>query len=150
MKKFRLIKETKTNVNGEQRHRFIIESKKRGKWKTHEINRWIKDSPRSFWGGEGPWLAVRSIKRDTIFSHEEDARKVLDQLQNPFQETYKDNQIEKGFTDDYWNTIYINKSFFRTESGFYGNTTHFEFAASLDELKKQIDSRDITTERYEL
>ena len=132
MKKYRIIEETEYVSGEKSKTRFYIQEKFLTMWFNVSLkfaDYRINEMSNGF---------VIS-KREPVFTKESHAKEILNKIKNPIKEIYKGCVLERVF-DDNFNDCYINNN---RKSISYGIEA-FECTMTIDELKRNIDKRDIT------
>lgn len=133
MKKYRIIEETEYVSGEKSKTRFYIQEKFLTIWFNVSLkfaDYRINEMSNGF---------VIS-KRESVFTKESHAKEILNKIKNPIKEIYKGCVLERVF-DDNFNDCYINNN--KRKSISYG-VEAFECTMTIDELKRNIDKRDIT------
>lgn len=130
MRKYRIIEETEFVSGEESKTRFYIQEK--------FLTMWFNISLTfvSYLVGD----KVVISKEEPKFTRESDAKKILEKIKNPIKEVYKGCTLERIF-DNEFNDCYINRD---NRSWTSNGESKFEGARTIEELKRNIDKRDIT------
>lgn len=137
--KFRIIKKESINGLGEYSSYCLIQKKFLFWWFNYKIERVFSESVDY---NESPSHVALVTGRIIRFDTQDWAKKNLDKIVNPFRERYKGNLIERLFLDHKMTDVFINHSYCRYGSRF---GPYYEYAHSLEHLKKIIDERTIET-----
>lgn len=140
--KYRILKVETTNGNGETSVYYKIQKKFLFWFFDYGITTHYHthtDSSAVFI--DKPIHIAHLTKRIFLFRTESEAKEYLQKIENPFFEKYKGDLIGRVFDDSRWTDTYINYSYYRRWAGGLG----YEFAYTLEELKKKIDRRKTQT-----
>jgi hypothetical protein len=140
MMKLRILKEEIENGSGKVEIRYTVQKKFLFWWVTAPILSMYNTDTN--WNKKPTRIAFLIYRY--YYSHSESgAKDLLTKLSNPFIEYYKNNKIIRVQEDnDSTKDVYINTSYGR-DSG-YSAGYGYEYAYSLDDLKREIDKRVIT------